>query len=127
VIANGSPAKPILSRQVSNHPGRKYVPNPHRARAGAPEERNRQPAERVAAGSSAVGCRPRFSNGAIVHGAHDLEEASRPALVDRAGLKRRELDAVARLGHDVVHEQFLHNLHDLANIVGREVTCRRGR
>jgi len=41
--------------------------------------------------------------------------------VDRFGLDGREFDAVERLGNDVVYQQPLHDIDDLADVPGREV------
>ena len=84
------------------------------------------PAEGMAACPDPVGRRPRLVERTIVHGAHDLQQAGRVALVDRFGLVRRELDAVERLGHHVVHQETLHDSDDLAYVVGREVTVFEG-
>jgi len=57
-----------------------------------------------------------------VDGSHDVEEAGRVTFVDRVSLDWCQLDAVERLGNDVVHQQSLHDRDDLTDSSGRKVT-----
>ncbi len=116
---------PVLGHPVILEPPRAEVGTEPAAGAGghacSPKERDREPAEGMAACSDTAGWGPRLRERTGVHGPRDGEEAGRVAFVDRFGLFRRELDAVERLGDDVVHQQPLHDLHDRADVTRREV------
>ena len=56
-----------------------------------------------------------------VDGPRDVEEAGPVTFVDCGSLDGCQLDAVERLGSEIVHQQSLHDLDDLTDGAGREV------
>ena len=99
------------------------MPNPQRGRAGTPAARRNATVSRLKAWQRArhgsPGAAPRRVDGSRRPG--HCKEAGGVAFVDRVRLFRRQLDAVERLGDEVVDQQSLHDVHDLADVAGREV------
>ena len=77
--------------------------------------------------TDSIGSGPILVERTGVDGSHDVEEAGPVTFVDRVSLDGCQLDAVERLGNDVLHQQSLHDLHDLTDSAGREVTVPKRR